>query len=169
MTEGSLKDFVDCYHADNIEQRVETYSEDNPNGRWRKFSLQEIKDNNYKLDLNWIEEEDPFKDFTLDNLFEMISKKAQVISSAVTQIENLVKNKNVEIESINTDDLIDYPLVDLVEKAKSKLLEDLFVKNIWNLEMYEEEYTLDELLPYEQPGPYIVESTKYDCMHQWYS
>ncbi len=27
---------------------------------------------------------------------------------------------------------------------------------------YEKEYALDELLPYEQPGPYIVNSTDYN-------
>lgn len=27
---------------------------------------------------------------------------------------------------------------------------------------YENQYTFDELLPYEQPGPYIVKSTNYD-------
>ena len=162
MTESSLNDFVECYHAQNISERKETYSKDNPDGRWRKFSLEEIKANNYKLDLNWIEGEDLFKNYSLDDLFEIISKKATVISSSVKQIESLVDNKNIDIKSINTEYLIEYPLVDLVEKAKSKLLESIFVKNIWGLEMYDEEHTLDELLPYEQPGPYIVELTKYD-------
>jgi hypothetical protein len=37
-----LLDFIKCYNPENRHQRKETWSQDNPNGRWRKFSYEEI-------------------------------------------------------------------------------------------------------------------------------
>ncbi|MCM1214307.1 MAG: type I restriction-modification system subunit M [Lachnospiraceae bacterium] len=55
MTETDLEDFVSCYHPKNRHQRTETYSESNPDGRWRKFSIQEILERDKtSLDIFWI-------------------------------------------------------------------------------------------------------------------
>jgi type I restriction enzyme M protein len=37
-----LTDFIACYNPDNRHQRQETWSEQNPEGRWRKFSYDAI-------------------------------------------------------------------------------------------------------------------------------
>jgi len=37
-----LKDFIKCYNPENRHERKETWSQDNPNRRWRKFSYEEI-------------------------------------------------------------------------------------------------------------------------------
>lgn len=50
----------------------------------------------------------------------------------------------------------------LVEAAKNKILDDIFNCNSSYKSYYEKEYTLGDILPYEQPGPYIVNSTEYD-------
>ena len=42
MKESDLDDFVACYNPENRHQRKETWSEENPDGRWRKFSVDEI-------------------------------------------------------------------------------------------------------------------------------
>lgn len=42
MTRAHLNDFVECYCSGHMEDRVPTYSADNPNGRWRRFSKDEI-------------------------------------------------------------------------------------------------------------------------------
>ncbi|MCM1065786.1 MAG: type I restriction-modification system subunit M [Eubacterium sp.] len=55
MTEADLEDFVSCYHPGNRHQRTETYSESNPDGRWRKFSVREILERDKtSLDIFWI-------------------------------------------------------------------------------------------------------------------
>ncbi|MCM1302546.1 MAG: type I restriction-modification system subunit M [Lachnospiraceae bacterium] len=55
MTEADLEDFVSCYHPGNRHQRAETYSESNPDGRWRKFSVREILERDKtSLDIFWI-------------------------------------------------------------------------------------------------------------------
>ncbi len=49
-----------------------------------------------------------------------------------------------------------------IEQTKKKVLEEIFINNILGLDTLDKVYSLDELLPYEQPGPYIVETTDYD-------
>lgn len=66
MTSEHLKDFVKCYNPENRNKRVETWSEENPEGRWRKFTYQEIIERDKtNLDMFWIKD----KSLTdLDNL-----------------------------------------------------------------------------------------------------
>ncbi|MCI9141566.1 MAG: SAM-dependent DNA methyltransferase [Lachnospiraceae bacterium] len=57
MTEADLEEFVTCYHPQNRFQRIETYSEKNPEGRWRKYSVQEILGRDKtSLDIFWIKD-----------------------------------------------------------------------------------------------------------------
>jgi len=57
MTERDLEDFISCYNPQNRYERMETWSEDNPDGRWRKFSLEEILDRDKtSLDIFWIKD-----------------------------------------------------------------------------------------------------------------
>lgn len=54
MTREHLQDFVDCYCSGHMEDRKETYSEENPNGRWRKFTIErDEKGNIIREDLNF--------------------------------------------------------------------------------------------------------------------
>lgn len=94
MTESSLDDFVNCYHADNIKDRKPTYTEENPNGRWRKYSLKEIKENNCKLDLKWIQEETDGEDLSLQELLSRIKEKSANIAKAVDELEALIGGMN---------------------------------------------------------------------------
>lgn len=55
MTDADLENFIRCYNPENRHQRSETWSEENPDGRWRKFSAQEILDRDKaSLDIFWI-------------------------------------------------------------------------------------------------------------------
>jgi len=52
-----LQDFVECYCPDHREDRIETYSEENPDGKWRKFSYEEIiARDKTSLDIFWIKD-----------------------------------------------------------------------------------------------------------------
>ena len=42
MQFSDLQDFIACYHPENPNERQETWSPDNPDGRGRKFSIDEI-------------------------------------------------------------------------------------------------------------------------------
>ncbi len=68
MEDADLDDFVRCYNPQNRHSRQETWSADQPDGRWRKFSVQEILERDKtSLDIFWIKD----KSLTdLDNLPE---------------------------------------------------------------------------------------------------
>ena len=54
---GSLDDFVSCYHPENRYERAETWSEQNPDGRWHRFDIDEImKRDKLSLDIFWIKD-----------------------------------------------------------------------------------------------------------------
>ena len=57
MSDADLRDFVSCYNPVNRHKRRETYSKKNPDGRWRKFSVDEIlKRDKTSLDIFWIKD-----------------------------------------------------------------------------------------------------------------
>jgi type I restriction enzyme M protein len=53
-----LQDFIDCYQPENRNTRKETYHpETNPDGRWRKFTYEEIvARNKTSLDITWLKD-----------------------------------------------------------------------------------------------------------------
>lgn len=52
-----LQDFVRCYNPTNRHNRVETYSEENPEGRWRKFKYEDIiTRDKTSLDIFWLKD-----------------------------------------------------------------------------------------------------------------
>jgi type I restriction enzyme M protein len=55
---ADLQDFITCYHAANRHKRKETYHPtDNPEGRWRKFSYEEIiARDKTSLDITWLKD-----------------------------------------------------------------------------------------------------------------
>lgn len=89
-----LDDFVKCYNAENIAGRVEIFdAETNPNGRWRKFSIDEIlKRDKTSLDITWIKLDSDDEDFTLAQLMDIIKTESDTIRDAVSQLQALVSN-----------------------------------------------------------------------------
>ena len=66
MTTADLAEFVEQYKPNKRHKRTETWSEDNPDGRWRKFTYEEIlARDKTNLDIFWLKD----KSLTdLDNL-----------------------------------------------------------------------------------------------------
>lgn len=57
MTESDLSDFIKCYNPENRHERKETWSDNNPEGRFRKFNLSEIlRRDKLSLDIFWIKD-----------------------------------------------------------------------------------------------------------------
>lgn len=57
MTDADLQDFITCYNLKNRYQRIETWSEESPEGRWRKYSVKEILERDKtSLDIFWIKD-----------------------------------------------------------------------------------------------------------------
>ncbi len=58
ITRRDFGEFVACYRAGEMHQREATWSESNPDGRWRSCSLDEIqKRDTLSLDLFWIKDQ----------------------------------------------------------------------------------------------------------------
>ena len=90
MTRADLDDFVNCYCSGHLEDRKETYSEENPNGRWRKFSEEEVYSRDQlKLDFKWIDltEKD---DRTITELLSEMQEKATAIGDAVSKLQDIL-------------------------------------------------------------------------------
>lgn len=87
-------DFVACYNADNIDARKETYdAESNPNGRWRKYDVGEIlKRDKTSLDITWLKQTSDETNYSLSELMDIIQEKAENITSAVAELQNLLKD-----------------------------------------------------------------------------
>lgn len=55
LKRADLDEFVKCYNPKNRQSRKETWSEDNPEGRWRSFTYDEIaKRDKFNLDIFWL-------------------------------------------------------------------------------------------------------------------
>lgn len=94
MLRHHLDEFVECYKADNINARTETYNaETNPNGRWRKYDVDEVmKRDKTSLDISWIKLNDDDNDMSLAELMTNIQEKSDNISKAVAELQRLLAN-----------------------------------------------------------------------------
>ena len=94
MLRHHLDEFVECYKADNINARTETYNaETNPNGRWRKYDVDEVmKRDKTSLDISWIKLNDDDNDMSLAELMSNIQEKSDNISKAVAELQKLLAN-----------------------------------------------------------------------------
>lgn len=89
MTREHLQDFVDCYCSGHMEDRKETYNaETNPNGRWRRFTEEEVKGRE-DLNFKWIDftEED---DRSVSEILEEMQEEADGINEAVSRLKELL-------------------------------------------------------------------------------
>lgn len=85
-------DFVECYADGDLSKRKETYSEKNPNGRWRKFTIEDIlARDKTSLDITWMKAESDVDDYTLAELLNMIKEKSNNIAKAVAELEQLIE------------------------------------------------------------------------------
>ena len=89
MTREHLQDFVDCYCSGHMEDRKETYNaETNPNGRWRRYSAEEVAARD-DLNFKWIDftEED---DRSVSDILEKMQEESDGIAAAVAQLKELL-------------------------------------------------------------------------------
>ena len=91
LTRNHFDEFVECYKAGNIANRTETWSDENPEGRWRRYTYEEILDRDKtSLDITWIRSGDAVDDRTLAELLGEIEEKATNINNAVAELKNLI-------------------------------------------------------------------------------
>ena len=90
MKRSDLDEFVDLYCSGHMEDRKPTYTEENPNGRWRKYSKEEVYSRDQlKLDFKWMDltEQD---DRSVAELLSDMQEKASTITEAVKKLQELL-------------------------------------------------------------------------------
>lgn len=81
-----LKDFITCYNPKNRHKRKETWSEANPEGRWRKFDYDDIiARDKTSLDISWLKD-NSLAD--LDNLPDPDVLAAEIIENLEAGLES---------------------------------------------------------------------------------
>lgn len=94
MKESDLLDFVKCYNPECRTRRKETWdAEKNPEGRWRKFTYEEIlKRPNTNLDFKWLKDETTGPgDYSVDELLDAMKTGKDEAAEAVKRIASLMK------------------------------------------------------------------------------
>ncbi|WP_312171455.1 class I SAM-dependent DNA methyltransferase [Chryseobacterium sp.] len=89
----NLKKFVDCYKATNREQTIETWSELNPNGRFKKYTYDElILRDKLNFDVFWLKD-DSFVDLDILPEPEILSQEIiDSLESALNNFREIVKS-----------------------------------------------------------------------------
>ena len=88
MTRSDLDEFVECYCSGHQQDRKATYSEDNPNGRWRCFSEEEVKKAD-TLDFKWLDLEEK-DERTVQQVLVDMQAESDGIAAAVTKLKELL-------------------------------------------------------------------------------
>jgi len=86
MQLSNLQDFIDCYNPENRYERTETWSEGNPDGRFRRYTYQQIKERDKtSLDIFWIKDKSLAD---LDNLPDPDVLASEIIDNLETAMES---------------------------------------------------------------------------------
>ena len=97
-----LQDFIKCFNPKNRHERVETYSADNPEGRFRRYPIEAILSNkDTSLDISWIKDNSVMSMDDIDDPLELIETYKQEIleytekiNSVIEQIEKSLGDNN---------------------------------------------------------------------------
>ena len=86
MTDADLQDFIRCYHPENRHERIATWSPKNPEGRWRRFTADEILERDKtSLDIFWLKDKSLAD---LDNLPAPDELAADIIENLQSALES---------------------------------------------------------------------------------
>ena len=96
MREEHLKEFVELYKGKNIEKREETWSEDNQDGRWKKYTYDEvIARDKTSLDIFWLRDKSltdlenlPDPDILANEIMENLESGLNSFRGIVEAIDN---------------------------------------------------------------------------------
>lgn len=91
MTRADLDEFVACYRPGERHKRRQTWSEKNPEGRWRAFSYEEIAARDKcSLDLFWLRDESLEDSASLPDPHILAQEIADDLRAALEQIEDIL-------------------------------------------------------------------------------
>lgn len=91
LQRSDLDDFVACYNPDNRHQRESTWSESNPDGRWRSYTYDEIlARDKVSLDLFWLRDDSIEDSASLPDPDELAADIISDLESALSRFRSLI-------------------------------------------------------------------------------
>ena len=88
LKRSDLDEFVACYHADNRHNRTATWSPEDPNGRWRSYSYDELMARDKaNLDIFWVKDESLEASENLPDPDVIAAEIVEDLRSALEQME----------------------------------------------------------------------------------
>lgn len=96
MRQEHLNEFIELYNGKNINKRIETWSEENEEGRWRKYTYDEIiARDKTSLDIFWLKDKSltdldnlPDPDILANEIIENIESGLESFRSIITILED---------------------------------------------------------------------------------
>ncbi len=102
-----LKDFINCYNPGNRHMRKEIWSEENPDGRWRRFTYTEIiARDKTSLDSFWVKDKSLADLENLPDPDDLAMEIMEGLEDALVSFKGIM-NDSVEVENTmktNTND-----------------------------------------------------------------
>lgn len=87
-----LHDFINCYNPSNRYKRIETFSESNPDGRWRKYSYEEIINRDKtNLDIFWLKDKSLADLDNLPDPDELAEEIIEDVEAALDGFRGIIK------------------------------------------------------------------------------
>ena len=93
LNKKDFADFEKVFCVDDRSKRKETWDkEKNPNGRWRKFTIDEIKKRpNTSLDISWMSDEEEHETKSLKEILSDMNEKSKAISEAIAELNKALE------------------------------------------------------------------------------
>ncbi len=93
LKRDDLDEFVKCYNAKNRHNRKPTWSEENPNGRWRAFDYEElINRDKASLDIFWLKDESLEESENLPNPDIIAREIVEDLQDALAQFQLIAED-----------------------------------------------------------------------------
>jgi type I restriction enzyme M protein len=90
LSREALDEFVACYHAENRHERAATWSEANPEGRWRDFSYEELAGRDkFNLDITWLRDDSLEDSANLPDPQVLAAEIIEDLQAALKQFESI--------------------------------------------------------------------------------
>ncbi|MEJ2352969.1 MAG: class I SAM-dependent DNA methyltransferase [Anaerolineales bacterium] len=97
LTRDDLDEFVDCFHAENRYERKPTWSEENPDGRWRMYTYEELMARDkVNMDIFWLRDESLEETANLPDPDVLAAEILEDLQAALEQFESIYEELGEE-------------------------------------------------------------------------
>jgi type I restriction enzyme M protein len=97
LAKEDLQEFIDCYNPENRNQRKATWTEENPEGRWRFFTYDELMARDkVNLDIFWLRDESLEDSANLPSPDVLALEIVEDLKAALSQFESIEEELSAE-------------------------------------------------------------------------